>query len=92
MTFKQLIAVTVAVVIALTVLDSVEADTVASASEVQYSEMHQVVSGVTHALTSQYCKHGATLILIGKYEQAKQYDEDFGQCMRNIVQKVNLGR
>ena len=92
MTFKQLIALATVAVLALTVLDSVEADVVASANEVRYSEMHQVVSGVTHALTSQYCKHGATLILIGKYEQAKQYDEDFGQCMRNIVQKVNLGR
>ena len=92
MTFKQLIAVSIVVLTSLVILDSVEADTVTSASEVQYNEMHQVVSGVTHALTSQYCKHGATLILIGKYEQAKQYDEDFGQCMRNIVQKVNLGR
>lgn len=56
----------------------------------EYKDMRVVVDEVTNL--SSICKHGATLILIGRYEQATQYNEDFGSCMRSIVLRVQLER
>lgn len=34
---------------------------------------------------SQFCLRGAALIVHGRYEEARQYEEDFGHCMRITV-------
>ncbi len=39
---------------------------------------------------SQFCHRGATLILLGRYDQAEQYMEDFGTCIRGLVEDATL--
>ena len=85
------VAVFISFIFALVVLSTADMEQ-AKANDKAYAETHQLVTSVAHAMTGQFCKHGATLILLGKYEQAKQYNKDFGSCMRNLVKKVQLER
>lgn len=88
MTFKQLIVTVLTVVLLIALLPS--EDVAATAQAQEYKQMHEVVSSVAHPLLGQFCKRGATLILLGRYEQAKQYEKDFSSCMRNLVQRVQI--
>lgn len=89
MNIKHLALIILAMITLMSLLPD---DSMTQARQVEYTQMHDLVSSVSHPLLGQFCKHGATLILLGRYEQAKQYEEDFGSCMRNLVKKVQLLR
>jgi hypothetical protein len=52
-----------------------------------YDDMKQWVNKVA-PLASSTCKHGATLVLLGRNDETIQYEADFGRCMRQVVHKV----
>lgn len=57
-------------------------------TDVEYEQTMQQVNEVTNA--NQFCKRAAVLILIGRYEMAEQYEEDFGTCARRVVKRVTM--
>ncbi len=57
-------------------------------TDIEYENTMKQVSEVTNA--NQFCKRMATLILIGRYEMAEQYEEDFGSCARRVVKRVTM--
>lgn len=54
----------------------------------RYKEMYQLVNEVSPTLIGDNCKRGATLVLLGRYNEVMQYEEDFGQCIRKTVKAV----
>jgi hypothetical protein len=57
-------------------------------TDFEYEQTMHQVNEVTNA--NQFCKRAAVLILIGRYEMAEQYEEDFGSCARRVVKRVTM--
>ena len=60
-----------------------------SHKDIAYVDAYDDVTRSVHPMTSQFCKRGAALILLGRAETAEQYMEDFGSCIRRAVQRTN---
>ena len=56
---------------------------------VEYVETYSQVEKVA-GLRSQFCKRGATLIIIGQADKAEQYMESFGGCIKQLVQRTMI--
>ena len=56
--------------------------------DLEYEQTMHQVDEVSNA--SQFCKRAAVFIIIGRYEMAEQYEEDFGSCARRVVKRVTM--
>ena len=65
-----------------------EKNSLAIESKLIYKDYFELVTTVSPQ-SSQFCRRAAALTLMGDYAQATQYEEDWGECMRNIIKKVS---
>ena len=53
-----------------------------------YVSAHERVLIVARHNDSQFCVRMATLTIMGRWDIAQQYDEDFGVCSRKLVKRM----